>query len=169
MISMLFCKVYVKTVGGDPLPRPVKPRKIAFMPENTHFIPVGKPKCELEVTNLKLEELEAMRLKDIEKLNQEECAEKMNVSRQTFQLIIDEARRKVALALTKGMAIRIEGGNYTFNICKYRCESCGRIFSEPYEKDEHKCPKCDSSDVLCVEKNIFCQRRCKRKRGCIQY
>lgn len=166
---MLFYKENVINVGGEPLPRPVKPRKIAFVPQNTQFIPANKPKCEIEVMNLKLEELEAMRLKDIEKLNQEECAEKMNVSRQTFQLIIDEARRKVALALTEGMAISIEGGNYTFNICKYKCEDCGSIFKEPYEKGSHKCPQCNSSNVLCVEKSNFCHRRCKRKRGCIQY
>jgi predicted DNA-binding protein (UPF0251 family) len=36
-----------------------------------------------------------MRLKDGENLSQEECAEKMQVSRQTFQLIIDEARKKI--------------------------------------------------------------------------
>ncbi len=160
---------FVGTVGGDILPRPVKPRKIAFIPKNTHFIPVNKPKCELKVVTLKLEELEAMRLKDIERLHQEECAEKMNVSRQTFQLIIDGARKKVTEALTEGMAINIEGGNYTFNICKYKCENCGNIYSEPYENEIHKCPKCDSTDVLCVDKSNFCKGRCKRKRGCILY
>lgn len=160
---------FVKNVGGDSLPRPVKPRKIAFVPQNTHFIPVNKPKCELKVMNLKLEELEAMRLKDIEKLNQEECAEKMNVSRQTFQLIIDKARKKVAQALTEGMAISIEGGNYTFNICKYECSDCGEVFSEPYEEDTHRCPKCNSEHVLCIDKSNFCKRRCKRRRGCNLY
>lgn len=160
---------FVESVGGEALPRPVKPRKIAFKPQNTYFIPVNKPKCELEVMSLKLEELEAMRLKDIEKLNQEECAEKMNVSRQTFQLIIEEARRKVAEALTKGMAVSIEGGNYTFNICNYKCENCGNSFTEPYEKEIHQCPKCSSTDVLCVETNNFCERRCRRQIGCNRY
>ncbi|SHK40049.1 DUF134 domain-containing protein [Paramaledivibacter caminithermalis] len=151
------------------MPRPVKPRKISFVPQNKYFIPAYKPKCELEVVLLKLEELEAMRLKDIEKFSQEECAARMNVSRQTFQLIIDEARKKVAEALTEGKAISIEGGNYTFNICKYRCENCGHIFSEAYEKDIHKCPECESSEVICIDKSNFCKRRCKRKGGCINY
>ena len=169
MISTLFFMEFVKIVGGDALPRPVKPRKIAFIPQNTYFIPAHKAKCELKVINLKFEELEAMRLKDIEKLNQEECAQNMNVSRQTFQLIIDEARNKVVKALTEGMAISIEGGNYTFNICKYKCNSCGETFSEAYEKEVHKCPECDTTDVLCIDENSFCKRRCKRQRGCIQY
>ena len=68
----------------------------------------------------KLEELEAMRLKDIEKFNQKECAEKMKVSRQTFQNIIDSAREKVAMALTQDKAMEIDGGNYRAKFCKFK-------------------------------------------------
>lgn len=144
------------------MPRPVKLRKIAFMPKNRYFIPVGKPQCHLEEIKLKLEEVEAMRLKDIEKLSQEECAEKMHVSRQTFQNIIDEARRKVAESLTLGKAINIQGGNYTFNICKYECKDCGSEFNEAYEKEIHICPKCGSEEVVCIEKGRFCMKMCRR-------
>lgn len=144
------------------MPRPTKPRKIAFMPENRYFMPLGKPKCLIEEIQLKLEEVEAMRLKDIEKLSQEECAEKMHVSRQTFQLIIDEARRKVAEALTMGKAINIEGGNYTLNICKYRCEACGQEFHEAYEKQIHVCPVCNSEEVVCMDKGKFCMKMCRK-------
>jgi len=48
-------------------------------------VPWGKPKCEIEEIVLKLEELEAMRLKDIEDLNQEECAERMQISGRHFK------------------------------------------------------------------------------------
>ncbi|EPZ54182.1 hypothetical protein H477_4366 [[Clostridium] sordellii ATCC 9714] len=95
--------------------RPTKVRTVDFFPEDTYFTPVGKQQCTLKEINLKLEELEAMRLKDIESLSQEECAKKMNVSRQTFQNIIDTARQKVAIALTQGHAIRIDGGNIEQN------------------------------------------------------
>ncbi len=144
------------------MPRPIKLRKINFIPENTYFIPVGKPKCQLEEMVLKLEEVEAMRLKDIEKLSQEECAEKMHISRQTFQLIIDEARRKVAEALTQGKAIHIQGGNYTVNICRYRCQSCGNEFDEAYEKEIHTCPECHSEEVICIGRGGFCRKRCRK-------
>ena len=148
--------------------RPTKLRKIAFMPENRYFVPVGKPKCSLEEIQLKLEEVEAMRLKDIEKLSQEECAKKMHISRQTLQIILDEARRKVAKALTEGMAIHIQGGNYTLNICKYECQNCGNKFDKAYEKEDHVCPKCSSDDVLCVNMNRCCMKEhrkpwCKKK------
>ncbi len=164
---MELLRVYVQSVkGGETLPRPVKPRKISFMPENTYFVPLGKRKCELDEIKLKLEELEAMRLKDIEGLNQEECAQKMKVSRQTFQLIIDSARKKVAKALTKGNAINIEGGNYTFNICKYRCNSCNVEFDQAYEKESHSCPQCGSMDIVCIDRSKFCNKGCRRQRKC---
>lgn len=145
------------------MPRPTKLRIINFIPENRYYIPIGVPKCSLQQATIKLEELEAMRLKDIEELSQEECAERMNVSRQTFQLIIDEARKKLVLALTQGKAISIEGGNYTFNICRYRCESCGNEFDEAYEKEVHTCPKCSSKEVQCLNSGHFCMKRCQKK------
>jgi len=54
--------------------RPTKFRRVEFFPENDYFVPWGKPKCEIEEIVLKVEELEAIRLKDKEELNQEECA-----------------------------------------------------------------------------------------------
>jgi uncharacterized protein len=144
------------------MPRPVKWRRVEFLPQNTYFVPLGKSKCELEEIFLKIEELEAMRLKDIEGLMQEECAERMKISRQTFQNIIDEARKKVAIALTEGKAINISGGNYTMNICGFRCQSCGNMFEVNYENIEHKCPGCSSEEVVCARKDKTCPRECRR-------
>jgi Predicted DNA-binding proteins len=67
------------------LPRPKIYRRVEFFPDSTYFVPMGVPSCKLEQIDIMMEELEAMRLKDIEGLNQEECAKRMNVSRQTFQ------------------------------------------------------------------------------------
>ena len=108
--------------------RPTKFRKVEFFPDDTYFVPWGKPKCEIQEVNLKVEELEAIRLKDIEELTQEECAEKMQVSRQTFQNIINSARSKVAIALTDGKAIRISGGNYKTTFCRFKCFNCGNVY-----------------------------------------
>jgi len=57
-----------------------------------------------------MDELEAVRLADLEKLYQEEAARKMSVSRQTFGNIIQSAHKKIADALLKGKALKIEGG-----------------------------------------------------------
>ncbi|MHC6178871.1 DUF134 domain-containing protein [Clostridium sp. JNZ X4-2] len=141
--------------------RPTKFRKVEFFPEDTYFVPSGKPKCEISEIVLKVEELEAMRLKDIEELNQEECAKKMLVSRQTFQNIIDSARKKIAVALTEGNAIRIAGGNYTTNYCKFKCFHCGNIYEIKYEQDRYICPVCGSEKVICNKKAGFCKKWCK--------
>jgi predicted DNA-binding protein (UPF0251 family) len=145
------------------MPRPIKWRRVENLPENNYFIPMGKPKCEIRETILKVEELEAMRLKDIEGLTQEECAERMQVSRQTFQNIIDEARKKTATALINGNAINISGGNYTRNVCEFKCSSCDNIYEIKYEEDRHSCPKCGSAEVLCSKKSSFCSKGCSKR------
>jgi len=148
--------------------RPVKWRKVEFVPGDTYFIPFGKPKCQLAENILKVEELEAIRLKDIENLDQDQCAKKMEISRQTFQRILNEARSKIADALVKGKAIRIEGGNFTQNICQIRCLSCGNQWEESYENLSHDslvCPKCNAQQIICLEQEdkSFCGRRCCKK------
>ncbi|OAA93447.1 hypothetical protein CLCOS_09340 [Clostridium coskatii] len=151
--------------GGVKMPRPTKFRRVEFFPENTYFVPLGKRKCEIDETVLKVEELEAMRLKDIEELNQEECAKKMQVSRQTFQNIIDSARKKVAVALTEGNAIRINGGNYTTNYCKFKCLNCGNVYEIKYEQDRYTCPNCGSEEVICNKKAKFCKKWCRNMKN----
>ncbi|MFW2490421.1 DUF134 domain-containing protein [Clostridium chromiireducens] len=141
--------------------RPTKFRRVEFFPEDDYFVPWGKPKCQIEEMTLKVEELEAMRLKDIEDLNQEECAEKMQVSRQTFQNIIDSARKKVATALTEGKAIRISGGHYTTTHCKFKCAECGTIYEINYDVDRAVCPSCGSDKVMCNKKAGFCKNWCR--------
>lgn len=145
------------------MPRPTKWRKISFVPEYTMFKPCGVPKSKVETIILKLDELEAMRLKDIEGLNQAECAEKMSVSRQTFQNIIDSARKKVTLALTTGKGIHITGGKYTYNICEYVCQACHFEFEMNVESDA-SCPNCASRDLLCVNGEDFCKFHCPKKK-----
>jgi predicted DNA-binding protein (UPF0251 family) len=64
----------------------------------------------LEEVNLALDELEAVRLADLEGLYQENAAKKMNISRQTFGNIIERAHRKIADVLLNAKALKIEGG-----------------------------------------------------------
>jgi predicted DNA-binding protein (UPF0251 family) len=94
------------------MPRPPKCRRVAFLPEATYFKPAGIPLRLLDEVRLSVEEAEAIRLKDLEGLEQEDGAEKMNVSRPTFQRVLASARQKIADALLNGRAIRIEGGNF---------------------------------------------------------
>lgn len=67
----------------------------------------------LESVELAADELEAIRLADFEGLYQEQAAEQMGVSRQTFGLIIGRARKKTADALAHGKAICVENSSVT--------------------------------------------------------
>jgi predicted DNA-binding protein (UPF0251 family) len=59
-----------------------------------------------------LEELEALRLVDLEDLTQEEAAARMGVSRKTLWNDLQQARKKVVSALVNGQALHIDGGDY---------------------------------------------------------
>ncbi|NLN07751.1 MAG: DUF134 domain-containing protein [Firmicutes bacterium] len=156
--------------------RPTKWRRVANIPQVQCFIPAkdsgGRPQ-----NVLKVEELEAIRLKDLEGLEQSECAAKMEVSRPTFQRILLSAREKIADSLVNGKAIQIEGGNFTLSVCPMKCLHCGHEWTESYEcleavlQDEYTCPACGSPQVYCSAgfKGKFCRGHChrhgRRRRG----
>ena len=92
------------------MPRPCCLRHIGCKPVAGLFKPAGIPACALEQVTLTLDEVEALRLADLNGLYQEQAAKQMKISRPTFSRIIEEARRKVADALIHGKALRLEGG-----------------------------------------------------------
>ena len=132
------------------MPRPTKWRRVAFVPDVTYFKPVGIPLRMLADVRLSVEEAEAIRLKDLESLEQEQCAERMNVSRPTFQRVLASARPKVADALINGKAIRIEGGNFEMASRRFQCAD-GHEWKVPFEAmvDEYPqaCPTCDEPNI----------------------
>lgn len=88
------------------MPRPRKHRRIGQRPRYGTFGPVGHP--EVENVILKLEEMESLRLMDLEHLDQQACAERMGISRTTFQRIYKMARQKVAESIIEGKRLLIE-------------------------------------------------------------
>jgi uncharacterized protein len=93
------------------MPRPRNCRRIGYLPRVTFYKPQGIPLSVLQHIALTFDELEAVRLADLEGLYQEQAAEKMNVSRQTFGRIVEAAHKKIADALVNGKALSIEGGH----------------------------------------------------------
>jgi len=77
-------------------------------PGSVYFKPRGVPMTELEEVSLSMDELEAVRLADHERLYHAEAAKKMDISRQTFGRILIVARRKISECLIHGKALRIE-------------------------------------------------------------
>ena len=91
------------------MPRPRKLRILTQPPRQVIYKPAGVPLHRLNQVRMLPEELEALRLADLEGLTQAEAAERMGVSRSTFQRILDRAHRQVALTLVQGHALYIEG------------------------------------------------------------
>ena len=89
------------------MPRPRLRRRIQFNPRVTYFKPQGIPMRFLKIVSLTTEEVEALRLKNIENLNQVECAQRMDTSQSTLQRILTSAYQKISKALIEGKAIRI--------------------------------------------------------------
>lgn len=134
--------------------RPQKYRRVAFMPEVTYFKPAGIPLRFLNKIRLSLDEAEAIRLKDLEGSDQEKCAEKMNISRATFQRVLVSAHQKIADALVNGKAIEIRGGNIEMTLRRFRC-NYGHEWNVPLGKIVSKltesCPTCNTEDITPVE------------------
>ena len=95
------------------MPRPRCRRNISFLPQVTYFKPAGVPMGEIEEVVLHHDELEAIRLKDLLGIPQEEAAAQMRVSQPTFHRLLLAAHEKMAHAVINGKALRIEGGNVT--------------------------------------------------------
>jgi predicted DNA-binding protein (UPF0251 family) len=140
------------------MPRPPKCRRVNFIPGITYFKPAGIPLRVLVEIRLTVEEVEAIRLKDLENLDQEQCAEKMNVSRPTFQRVLESARRKLANALLSGKAIRIEGGNFEMAPLHFTCPT-GHEWEVPFEvameSEQQSCPVCSIPVVVPLQPSAF--------------
>ena len=125
------------------MPRPLKYRFVEGHPPSDYFKPRGVPLSALEVSVLTLDEFEAVRLADHEGLYQEQAAERMGVSRQTFGKIVESARKKIADALVNSKAIRIEGGVY--RTARWRslfCPACDHQWPAEPGTGPENCPSC---------------------------
>ena len=89
------------------MPRPRIPRCLRFNPNVYYFKPQGIPLRELEEVVLLPDELEALKLYEVDGLDQKQAAVKMRVSQPTFARILDRAIKKIVLAIIKGKAIKI--------------------------------------------------------------
>ena len=87
--------------------RPKKDRCLKFNPEVLYFKPRGIPLSTLEEEELFHDELEALKLHDVDGLDQITAAKRMKVSQPTFGRILNNAYKKIARAVIKGKAIKI--------------------------------------------------------------
>lgn len=97
------------------MPRPRRCRRVCHHPRNTYFKPAGIGIKDLQEVTLTVDEYEAVRLKDMEGMEQEKAAKQMDISQPTFHRLLTEARKKIAEAIIKGKAIKIEGGHFRYH------------------------------------------------------
>lgn len=88
--------------------RPRRPRCLRFKPSVYYFKPQGIPLRLLEEIALLPDELESLKLYEIDGLDQIKAAQKMKISQPTFARTLESAQKKVAQAIIQGKAIRIE-------------------------------------------------------------
>jgi uncharacterized protein len=137
--------------------RPYKERRVEQLPPVTHYKPAGIPLRTLEEVTLTVEEMEAIRLADIEQLDQAASAERMEISRPTFHRIVSMAHQKIAAALWQGHAIRVSGGNFRIahrcqtGLRHFTCQTCGHKWTLPHGTGQRchelTCPACQASTV----------------------
>jgi len=128
--------------------RPRKCRRIGFVPRCYKFKPAGIPGSELEEVLITLDEIEAFRLADLEQMYQEDAAQKMEISRQSFGLIIATARNKIADAIINGKLLKVEQVDFE-NDLNADCPKCKDNFSKP----DRLCEKCAKKQFFSQESN----------------
>ncbi len=135
--------------------RPKSCRRVSSRPESDYFKPRGIPLTMLEDVVLHIDEFEALKLADLDGLYQEQAAEKMNVSRQTFGRIIEAAHRKVAEALVEGKALKIEGSKFaTVSARIFQCSDCEHSWESLYGKGKPAhCPACQGGNIHRAEQD----------------
>ncbi len=117
------------------MPRTSKCRRVCALPPNAVFTPQQTP-CAFVV--LTVEQVEALRLCDLEGFDQDKAAEQMMISRGTLQRILYGARRQMADALVHGKGIRIEGGHYSCTIRAVPARPPASIAGSAYQRKSRK-------------------------------
>ena len=98
--------------------RPIKCRWVSCEPQADYFKPRGIPLIMLNEVKLSIDELESLRLADLEGWEQTKAAARRKISRPTFGRIVEKARKTVADAIVNGKALKITGGNFIMSAKK---------------------------------------------------
>ncbi|MHC1716347.1 MAG: DUF134 domain-containing protein [Candidatus Dojkabacteria bacterium] len=87
--------------------RPRFRRRLGIQFNETYFKPRGLPLRELSEVNITDEELETLRLRYIEHIDQEQAAKMMGISQSQYQRDLTSVMKKITEALINGYAISI--------------------------------------------------------------
>jgi len=131
-------------------------RRVSCLPKATYYKPRKVSLCGLEIINLSIGELEAIRLCDLVHIDQNEAADMMGISRKTFWNDLQRGRQKVTEALVNGKAIEISGEYISNGECKveFLCSGCEYRWELKCDTERPaSCPKCGSEIVYPIGGN----------------
>jgi len=142
--------------------RPVKKRLVKHRLTFKDFGPVAVPENQnCKIINIPVDQLEAMRLADLEGMSHNEAADLMGVSRQTFGRIIEQARQSVTLALINGYVLKIIYDE-NVQICDrdLKCIECGHEWCHGFNEtaEATTCEKCGSLEIIKMKR---CGKYCE--------
>lgn len=98
---------------------------------------------------LMADELEAIRLTDVEQMSQSEAAQIMGISQPTLHRVLKEGRKKLGIAVLENREVKVTGGEHTMR--RFKCFECAHEWSEPYGTGKPACPQCESLDTARVD------------------
>ena len=128
------------------MPRPKLERNILKKPQHQ------QNNNKLQPIELKIDEYEAIRLKDYHNIQQKKAAQLMHISQPTFHRILQSARKKIATAIIEGKKIKITGDEQMKETITYKCTDCQFQWSKQNEKYT-TCPNCNSTNIKTLEKD----------------
>jgi uncharacterized protein len=142
--------------------RPPKCRWVGQISSGMVFKPRGVPLRHLELIELQLDELEALRQAHLEGKSQEEGAQIMGISRSTFGRILESAHQKVAVALVNQQAIHVNGGPIIMEKRQFQCRDCGGTWEETFGTGRPaQCSACNSQNFIRTDAGPRHLGRCK--------
>lgn len=116
-------------------------------------------KSELRLTK---NEIEAIKLVDIDNLKVKNCAKKMNLSVDKFEELLKTGRHKIAKEIYDKNVINVieekdQPADNTLYIL-FRCAVCGTIYKLTGQEDTVQCPMCLSNKIMGVKEAGFCKK-----------
>lgn len=118
------------------------------MPKCGRFTPRDIEKGDFEIVRMTVDEFETIRLIDLERMTQEQCALQMNVARTTAQAIYNSARTKIAECLIYEKELLIGGGEY--ELCDGKAGKC-RCRCPHEELSEQESDNCEKKENLTMK------------------
>ena len=117
-----------------------------------YFMPQQTKQTKLETVEITLNEIQAIKLMDVDGLKDKKCAKKMKISTDEFNKLIVNARKNIAVALLEGKVIKIIDEitieDEITTLCKFRCAVCGEIYIIDYTQSKIECPMCFSIKIM---------------------